>query len=218
MKRILFCVTIFLAAFSSCSKKQVKQGSITYNIQYELPDSLKQYALYMPKTATVYFKGDSAVSIQQMNDEATTIITYKPTNFMRVLLRSSSQKFVIDYNKADQQAEEPAKLGYSYTKGNKDTIIAGHKAVNYTLVDKATGETSNVWFTRELRMVPNSLTMALDTTYGFPLAFSLMQNGMLTKTTVKSIRFEPVPEGIFSTPAGYQKITPKELRDMPVDR
>ncbi|MBS1524402.1 MAG: hypothetical protein JST19_02065 [Bacteroidetes bacterium] len=218
MKRIFLGILAILVIVYSCNKKKVLQGSITYDIQYRLPDSLGRYALYLPKSATVYFKGDSAVSIQQMNDEATTVITCKPTNFMRVLLRSSSQKFVIDYNKADQQEEEPAKLGYAYTKNNKDTVVAGHRAIKYTLVDKATGEQSEVWFTKEIRVIPNSLTMAFDTTYGFPLAFSVMQNGMLTKTTVKNIRFEPVPDGIFSTPAGYQKITPKQLRDMPVDR
>ena len=88
----------------SCSHKKVVEGYITYNLQYQLPDSLRQYLLYLPKTAKVYFKGDSAVSIQQMNDESTTIITHKPTEFMRVLLASRDRKYVIDYSKADQDA------------------------------------------------------------------------------------------------------------------
>jgi hypothetical protein len=40
---------------------------------------------------------------------------------------------------------------------------------------------------------------------------------MVTRTTVKEIKFEPVPEGVFTTPAGYKKITPEQFKNLPVD-
>ena len=190
---------------------------MSYNIEYQLPDSLKRYLFYLPKSAKVYFRGDSAVSIQQMNDESTTIITSKPTDFMRVLLASSAKKYVIDYNKADQAQESPARLGYSYAASNEMRTIAGHKSSKYILTNKVTGESGEAWFTKEIGLVPNSLTMSFDTTYGVPLAFTTTSNGMIIKTTVKEIKFEPVPAGIFSTPAGYATLTPKQLREMPVE-
>jgi hypothetical protein len=217
IKQAFLYLIIAQALFSSCSRKKVIEGSISYSIEYQLPDSLHKYLLYLPKSAKVYFKGDSAVSIQQMNDEATTVITYKPTNFMRVLLASSAKKYVIDYNKADQAAESPARLGYSYSAGTGTQVIAGHKALKYELTDKVTGENAEAWFTKEIILIPNSLTMAFDTTKGVPLAFTTNHNGMVIKTTVKDIKFEPVPPGIFSTPAGYEPLTPKQLRDMPVE-
>jgi hypothetical protein len=217
IKKAFLYLIISQALFSSCSHKKVVQGSITYSIEYQLPDSLNKYLLYLPKSAKVYFKGDSAVSIQQMNDEATTIITYKPTNFMRVLLASSAKKYVIDYNKADQAEELPARLGYSYSAGTETRTIAGHKALKYELTDKVTGESAEAWFTKEIAIIPNSLTMPFDTTKGVPLAFTTSHNGMKIKTTIKDIKFENVPTGIFSTPAGYEPLTPKQLRDMPVE-
>jgi hypothetical protein len=217
IKKTLLFLVIVLALFSSCSHKKVVQGSISYDIEYQLPDSLHKYLLYLPKSAKVFFKGDSAVSIQQMNDESTTIITYKPTDFMRVLLASSAKKYVIDYNKTDQAEEVPARLGYNYTTGTESRTIAGHKALKYELRDKVTGETAEAWFTKEVAVIPNSLTMSFDTTKGVPLAFTTNHNGMVIKTTVKEIKFEPVPASIFSTPAGYQPLTPKQLRDMPVE-
>jgi len=215
-KAVLF-FSILYVLFSSCSHKKVIEGSITYNLQYQLPDSLKRYLLYLPKTAKVYFKGDSAVSIQQMNDESTTIITHKPTDFMRVLLASRAKKYVVDYNKADQEEESPAKLGYSYVPGTDTLTIAGHKALKYALTNKVTGENDEAWFTKDISLIPNSLTMAFDTTKGFPLSFTTNSNGMVIKTTVKEIKFEPVPAGIFSTPEGYEKLTPKQLREMPIE-
>ena len=215
-KTLLYFITI-LVLFSSCSNKKIKQGSIAYTIEYQLPDSLNRYLAYLPKSAMVYFKGDSAVSIQQMNDESTTIITDKATSFMRVLLRSSAKKYVIDYDKAEQAQESPARLGYTYQAGTETKAIGGYKALKYTLTNKETLEQSEVWFTKDISVVPNSLTMAIDTVHGFPVAFTTNQGGMLIKHTVKQIKFEPVPEGVFSTPAGYEPLTPKQLRDMPVE-
>jgi len=217
VKNAILYFVLLTSFLYSCSHKKVLEGSITYDLQYQLPDSLKRYQIYLPKTAKVYFKGDSAVSIQQMNDESTTIITHKPTNFMRVLLASHDKKIVIDYSKADQEEESPAKLGYSYVASVDTQTIAHHKALKYVLTNKVTGETDEAWFTKEILLIPNSLTMTLDTAKGFPLSFTSNTNGLLTKTTVKEIKFEPVPPGVFSVPPGYEKMTPKQLREMPVE-
>jgi hypothetical protein len=217
MKKTLLYFSIALVLLSSCSNKKVKQGTITYGIEYQLPDSLNKYLAYLPKSALVYFKGDSAVSIQQLNDESTTVITYKPTDFMRVLLRSADKKYVIDYNKAEQANESQARLGYNYVPTRETKIIAGHKTIKYALTDKATGLTSEAWFTKEISVIPNSMTMAFDTSRGVPLAFTTNHNGMTITTTAKDIKFEPVPASAFSTPTGYEPLTPKQLRDMPVD-
>jgi hypothetical protein len=152
-----------------------------------------------------------------MNDESTTVITHKPTDFMRVLLASSAKKYVVDYTKADQAEESPARLGYAYTGGTETRTIAGHKALKYELTNKVTGETAEAWFTKEISVIPNSLTMAFDTTKGFPLEFTVNHGVMVIKTTVKDVKFEPVPAAIFSTPAGYEPLTPKQLREMPVE-
>lgn len=216
MYRVLVVVAILAILLSSCSKRELKQGKIIYNIEYELPDSLTRYAAYLPKQAIVYFKGDSTVSILQAGDEATTVITDKSTDFMRVLLRSSNSKYVIDYNKAQQPELLPATSGYTYEPTADTMTIAGYKAKKYQLTDKATGLTSEAWFTKQLSIAPNYLTTVFDTTYGAPLTFTTRQNDMPVKTTFKEIKFEPVPNGIFSTPKGYQKITPDQFKNMPL--
>jgi hypothetical protein len=217
MEKVLLYLLIIVALFSSCSNKKIRQGSVSYAIEYQLPDSLKKYLPYLPKSAMVYFKGDSAVSIQQQNGESTTVITCKNSDFMRVLLRSPIKKYVIDYNKAEQAQELASPKGYAYAATPETKNISGHLALRYTITNKATGESGEAWFTKEFSVVPNSLTTVFDTTYGVPLAFTTRQQGMVIKTTMKGIKFESVPEGIFSTPAGYEKLTPKQLRDMPVE-
>jgi hypothetical protein len=215
MRKFLWFIPATLALLSACNNKPIKQGSITYSIEYELPDSLKHYSDYLPKAAIAYFKGDSTVSIQQAGEEATTVITHKPTGFMRVLLRSSTAKYEVDYKKAEQSEVLPP-VNYSYAATSESKTIAGHKAVKYVLTDKTTGLTTEAWFSKEVSVIPNYLTAVFDTTYGVPLAFSINQNGIATKTTVKEFKFEPVPDGVFTTPPGYTKITPEQFKNLPV--
>ncbi len=216
MKKIIFLSFVLLAFLAACNRKNTDEGSITYQLEYQLPDSLKQYAEFLPKQAVVYFKGDSAVSIQKTNEESTTIITDRKTNFMRVLLKSAARQFVVNYNKSEQ-AEEIGQLPpHTIAKQNETKTIAGYNATKYVAKDKLSDETTEMWFTKDISLIPNSLTMPLDSTLGTPLAFTINQNGMKTKTTVKEIKFEPVPEGIFATPAGYVPLTPQQLRQMPV--
>lgn len=216
MKKIILLSFVLLVVLAACSRKNTDEGLITYELEYQLPDSLKQYAEFLPKQAVVYFKGDSTVSIQKTSEESTTIITNRKTNFMRVLLKSPARQFMVDYNK-NEQAEEIGQLPpHTITKQNETKTIAGYNATKFVAKDKLSDEATEMWFTKDISLPPNSLTMLLDSTLGTPLTFTINQNGMKTKTTVKEIKFEPVPEGIFNTPAGYTPLTPQQLRQMPV--
>ncbi len=214
-KTLIFAILLTLL-FTACSNKPVKQGKITYDISYQLPDSLSRYAAYLPKQAIVYFKGDSTVTIQQQGDEATTVITYQPTSFLRVLLHSSAASYQVDYTKAEQSTLLPAPLGYHYTAKKDTAIIAGYHASEYEIEDKGTGLTSAIWYSKKLAFPINYLTMPFDTTYGAALKFTTKQNDIPVTTTLKEIKFGQVPDGVFSAPPGYRKLTPQQFKDIPV--
>ncbi len=217
MKKLVLIAFGLLILLYSCKQKNTSEGKIIYQIAYELPDSLKRYAEFLPKEATVYFKGDSTISIQRINEESTTVITDRKTNFMRVLLNSPARQFMVDYSKADQAEEIGILPPHTITKQKETSTIAGYKALRYLSKDKLSDEITEMWFTKDVSILPNSLTMMLNTTLGVPLKFTINQNGMKTKTTVKSIQFEAVPPAIFSTPKGYVPLTPQQLRQMPVE-
>jgi hypothetical protein len=213
MKRILLPVLAITILLYSCSGKKT-EGTVNYSVEYLLPDSLKQYAQYLPKQAVVYFKGDSTISIQETKEESTSVITVPKAGFMRALLKSTDKHFVIDYDK-DAQAEERSIMpSYTFTKSAQHKTIAGYDAVKYDMKDKQTGESAEAWFTKDIVVIPNSLTVNLDTALGVPLSFTLKQNGIVVKTTVNQVMFETIPEGAFSTPKGYEFITPQKFKEM----
>jgi len=211
-KQLLFLLAIAMV-FCSCGGKK-NEGVINYTVEYILPDSLKQYAGYLPKKATVYFKGDSTVSVQIGKQESTSVITDSKTGFMRALLTSTDKRYAVDYDKAAQAEELSGMPSYTFTKANDHQTIAGYDAVKYNLKDKLTGESAEAWFTKDISIIPNSLTTAMDTTLGVPLSFTTKQGGIIVKTTVKEIKFDEVVYGTFSTPKGYEFLTPKQFKDI----
>ncbi|MGI4804570.1 MAG: hypothetical protein ACRYFL_07355 [Janthinobacterium lividum] len=216
MKNIFFAGFILMLFLAACNHKNNNEGIITYKLEYQLPDSLKRYAEYLPKEAKVYFKGDSTVSIQQSEKESTTIITDKKTSFMRVLLKSTFRQFMVDYNKTEQSEEIGTLPPHTVTKQKETKNIAGYPAEKYIFQDKLSGESTEAWFTKNIAVPQNSMTMMLDSTLGVPLTFTISQAVMKMKVTVQQLKFEPVPAGVFSTPTGYHQLTPQQLREMPV--
>lgn len=168
----------------------------------------------MPKQALVYFKGDSTISIQDTKEESTSVITNSKAGFMRALLKSATKKYAVDYDKAAQAEELAAMPSYTYTKTNEHKTIAGYDATRYVLKDKLTAQKTDAWFTTELAIIPSSLTTTLDAKLGTPLAFTMIQNGIVVKTTATDIKFEPVPDGVFNTPKGYEFLTPQQFKEM----
>jgi hypothetical protein len=213
---VLFLVAALVITLSACSDKK-KEGTIIYQLAYTLPDSLRSYEAYLPTTATEYFKGDSVVTIQGNEQEATTMITHKPTDYMLALLKSGIRRYQVAYSKEEQAKELPDMTAYEFIKGSATKQIAGYKAEQYIMKNKFNGDTTSAWFTHDITIPPGFITAIFKPELGVPLAFSTNQNGMITKTTLKQIRFEPVPAGVFSAPAGYKKLTPQELREMPVE-
>ncbi len=217
MKNIFLSGLMLMLFLSACNHQNNDEGMIVYQLEYQLPDSLKRFAEFLPKEAKVYFKGDSTVSIQQSEKESTTIITDKKTGFMRVLLKSTFRQFMVDYNKAEQAEEIGTLPPHTVTKEKETKTIAGYPAEKYIFQDKLSGEKTEAWFTTKIALPQNSVTMMLDSTLGVPLSFTISQAVMKMKVTVQQLKFEPVPAGVFSTPTGYHQLTPQQLREMPVE-
>jgi hypothetical protein len=212
---MLLAMIVGVTILAACSDK-TKEGVMVYSLEYTLPDSLRSYADYLPKQSTVYFKDDSVANIHGSDAESTTMITHQPTGYLLALLKSGIRRYQVVYNKEEQAHELPDMSKYDITKGPATKQIAGYNAQQYVMKDKLSGDTTSAWFTHDITMPPSFATSMFKPELGVPLSFSINQNGMITKTTLTQIRFEPVPAGIFTAPADYKKLTPRQLNEMPV--
>ncbi|MXV15534.1 hypothetical protein [Hufsiella ginkgonis] len=212
MKKIILSALAFVFATAAFAQEKIKEGTIIYTVEYQLPDAMKPYASFFPREATVYFKGDSAKSVQVSTRSTTSVITDINASFMRLLLEAGVKKVYVSFTPAQQEEGLMALPEYAYTAGTETKTIGGYKALKYDQKNKKTGVSSEAWFTKDVSVVQNSLTAQIDESLGLPLVFTAAQaNGLTIKVTFKELKAGPVAAGTFSTPKDFQSIAIQDL-------
>ena len=86
MKKIILSASFALMATLGFSQKKIAEGSITYQVQYDLPANMQQMKAMFPDEIKVYFKGDSSSSRNKTGMASTNFIMNPKTEFQRLLL------------------------------------------------------------------------------------------------------------------------------------
>ncbi len=216
MKKLILCACFTLLCTIALAQTKVKEGTITYTAEYTMPTGMEGMASSLPKELTVYFKGDSAVSMQKMGMANINMITNKKTDYMRLLLDIpvANKKFSVKFTPADQEVMSDKFPDYAGTAGTETKTIGAYKTQKYTLKDKKTGTDTEGWFTKDIEIAPNSFTMLYDQSYGVPVQFTSQQNGVSMKLTIKEIKEGQVPVGVFAAGKDYEEITFQQLQAM----
>ncbi len=217
MKKIILSGIIFLSVFTVLAQNKINEGTIKYDVQWTLPPNANpQMAAMLPSEITVYFKGDSSVTISKSPMSSTNTVMNPKTEYLRLLLEipMMQKKYSVIFTPADMEELEDKIPQYELTTATENKTIAGYKGQKYTVKDKKTDKTSDAWFTKDVDIVQNSLSRFFDKSYGFPLEFNTVQNGMGIKATVKELKTETVPAGSFAATKDYEEITFEQLKSM----
>lgn len=212
MKKLILSAGILLAGCASFGQTKISEGTITYAVEYELPENLKPYAAFFPKEATVYFRGDSTLSVQKSTGRVTSVLLNPKTDYMKLLLEVQGKNYVVNYSPADMEEMQMSAPEYTYTAAG-DVAVGTYKATRYTLKD-AKGVTTEAVFTKDFIVPKNSMSAFFNETYGTPLSFTVNQSGLKVKATFKDVKAEPVPKGTFAVPKGYETLTMQQLKAM----
>ncbi|MDF3078767.1 MAG: hypothetical protein K0S09_2656 [Sphingobacteriaceae bacterium] len=216
MKKLVLSAAIALIATGAFAQNKIKEGTIVYSAEYTLPAGMEAMASQLPKELTVYFKGDSAVSVQKMGMANINMITNKKTDYMRLLLDIpvAGKKYSVKFTPADQEMMSDKFPEWEATAGTETKTIGAYKVQKYTLKDKKSGKEFEGWFTKDIDVPVNSFTMLFDPSYGVPVEFSSIQNGVTSKLTVKELKEGPVPANSFTAGNDFEEITAEQLQAM----
>ena len=217
MKRIILGVAIIvLNVITVFAQKKINEGIITYKVEWQPAPQMQQFAAMFPKEVTVYFKGDSAVTVVKAPFFNSNTIVNAKTEYQRLLLDMPmrNKKFSVIFTPDDieQMKEHGPEFSMATTTENK--VLNGYKAIKSTITEKKSGKTADGWFTNDIEIPQNSLTIFFNKSAGFPLEFSSFQSGMGLKATVADIKETAVPVGIFSATKDYEEITFAQLMAM----
>ncbi|HEY1024227.1 MAG TPA: hypothetical protein VGE26_03625 [Sphingobacteriaceae bacterium] len=216
MKRLFLCLALIVSGSLVFAQNKISEGTITYDVEWQLPEQMQPYAAMFPKEVKVFFQGDSASWKNENQMSATTTITNVKAEFTRLLLDipMMGKKFAVTFTPADVEKMADKMPEFVLTEGTETKTIAGYNAKKYSAEEKKSGSKSEAWFTKEVEIPQNSFNQFFDAKYGFPVEFNTFANGLGLKAKVKEVKAGAVPAGVFSTGKDYETMSLEQLMQM----
>jgi len=217
MKRIILNLALFLIGTSVFAQgNKIAEGTITYTVEWKLPEQMQAMASNFPTEIKVYFKGDSSsLKTESAMYSSTNIFNFNK-EYERLLLNvpMMGKKFSVIFSPADQEKVAANMPELTIKPGTETKIIAGYTVQKHEVNEKKSNQNCEAWFTKEVEIIPNSLSRFYGKQYGFPVEFISFMNGLSVKAVVKEIATGPVPVGSFSATNDYEEITLDQLMQM----
>jgi len=216
MKKLILGAAIALVSTASFAQKALKEGIITYKVEWMPPPAMAQFASRFPTEMVVYFKGDSSASDTKTAFFSNKIIMNAKTEYVRLLvdMPMANKKYSVIFTPDDLEQAQEQNPEFE-TKATAETkAINGYNATKYSVKEKKSGQTFDAWFTKDITVTPNSLTTFYDKNLGVPLEFQTVANRMPIKASIKEIKEAPVPAGSFGASKEYEEITLAQLMGM----
>ena len=216
MKKIILSAAFALLTTIGFAQKKIAEGSITYQVEYDLPANMQQMKAMFPTEVTVYFKGDSSSTQNKTAMSSTNFIMNPKTEFQRLLLEipMMNKKYSVRFTPDDQEMMKESFPTLTFKEGTETKTVATYNGKKYAVNETKTGKTSDAIFTKDVEIPSNSFTQFFDKSYGFPLEFTTYQQGMTIKAVVKEVKEEKIPAGSFSANKDYEEITLTQLQGM----
>ncbi|MFD2163429.1 hypothetical protein ACFSJU_13560 [Paradesertivirga mongoliensis] len=216
MKKLILSAALALSVTLGFSQKKITEGSITYQVEYEVPANMQAMKASLPTEVKVYFKGDSTSASNKSAMYSSNLIMNPKTEYQRLLLEipMMNKKLSVRFTPDDIETMKESFPELTFTEGAETKSVASYTGKKYTVSDKKTGKSADAYFTKEIEIPANSLTQYFDKQYGFPLEFTTSQQGMTVRALVKEIKEEKVPAGSFSASKDYEEISFSQLQGM----
>jgi hypothetical protein len=199
-------IALSATAMSASAQKVYTEGKAVYGAS----------VMGMQADATVYFKGDSSVTVTQSGPATIKILNNSKTDYFAVLVDVP----VANIKKAgigtpaeveEMQAEYPE---YTFTQTTETKQINGFNCKKVVAKDTKSGTTNDIWVTNDFTAPLGTAAKLFGKAGGYPVQFIVKQNGQEVTNILKSIDGSKVAAGTFGIPAGYDKITLTELKAM----
>lgn len=216
ISKLALCLLLAAGLSKGYAQKKISEGVVTYTVSFELPADKQQYAVMLPKEITSYFRGDStATPINQGQATIKSVQNYK-TNYQSLLIDvpAASKKIAVVLTPADIEQSEALNPKLTGSQGAEKQTIAGYNCTKVTAVDAKSGAKYDVWITKDLNIVPNSISHLVSTFGGVPVKFVTFNQGIKMNAEIKEVKEAPVPKGYFTATKDYQSISMEDLKAM----
>lgn len=220
-KLILSTVLLFVSVYvfaqnAPATTKKITEGTLTYAVEWKLPEQMQAMAANFPTELKVYFKGDSSSLKTESPMYKSTSILNVAKEYERLLLDipMMGKKYSIKFTPADQEKMQDRMPELVLKSSTETKNVGGYNASKFDVTEKKSNQNSTAWLTKDIEVTPNSLSRFYDKSYGVPVEFTSFMNGLSVKATLKELKEGAVPARSFSASKDYEEITMDQLMQM----
>ena len=211
MKLIRLFTLTFLLPLSLMG--QSFEGKIDYTISYkDLPPEMQQAEEMLPKSQSIWIKGNKSRFEQSMAQVSTIVISDSDEGSSIILMDLMGQKYKLAITKAEMDLliEGQADPQITYVDGTKE--IAGYTCKKAEVIMEGFDGKAIFYYTEEIPPVQVKGMEALDLK-GMFMAYEATTQGMTISIEVNNIDKGSVSDDKFIVPDGYSDM-PEQMKSM----
>jgi len=215
MKKIAFIASLAVVGFGvsafvapKASTDDTFEGVVTYTISVD-----NEQAASMMQNASIktYIKGDKTKTVSDMGVyKNTTIADRSKSDDPIILIDAMGNKYQLKSDPTKKKDDKDPVI--KYTDDTKK--IAGyncHKAEITVTDDQGQSYTTNIYYTEDI-VTPPAKSGQFKGLKGFPLEFSIKQQGMNMVLSATNVTKQSVSDDTFTVPSGYKLMTREEMQ------
>ncbi|MFL2570924.1 MAG: hypothetical protein ACJ0QL_03490 [Parvicellaceae bacterium] len=208
-----FTLSIYALLFATIFYGQKFEGTITYTLDYELPEMMEAQRSMLPTNMITHCKKEYSRVEQKTAMGEQIVITNNENGASTLLMNMMGQKMAIEVSQADQKPKSSSNPVITYYEETKK--IAGYdcKKASYTVyVEEQKDSVSiDLFYTPEIPVIYNS---QFENLKGLPLEYSLNTQGMTMEFVANKVDVKKLSKTLFEVPKDYEKITLEEFKSM----
>ena len=186
------------------------EGKIVYKISYkDLPAEMKNYENMLPKEMTIQLKGNKS-RVEQKQMMGTNVIVSdmdQKNGFMEMVMGGQKLRMNISTEEFDKQEGKIENIEYL----DETKTIAGYPCKKAIIKDDDGNLAMTIYYTEKIKNQPQKEFIGLN---GFPLEYSMSQNGINMLMTADQVTEEAVSDAIFEKSDGFKDISQADLQKM----
>lgn len=200
------------------AQKKIAEGTITYSMQYKLNEDQKAAMGGQEPPAELKVKFNNGLTKIEMEQGPALIgivsDNNEKTGLLLIDVPIAQKQFAVKQSKEDVEKAMGAIPKFSDFKatGEKQTV-AGYNAEKYTFKDDK-GGAHELWATKDIELPNVGSQNYFPGLTAFPVKYTMIQRGIETTTTLKSIAEGKVGAISKDVPAGYEVVTMEDLAKM----
>lgn len=209
---------ILLLGLSLPSFAQMKEGSVTYSMEFasDNPDMAMSLSMLAGSKMTTYFTtGKTRTEVTMGTFGTNTTIADEKAKKVLMLMDMMGQKTATETKIEDKKDDKDKADDFEVEITSETKEILGYKCTK-AIMKTEDGTVMNIWFTKDITVSTAGQSYYNEQMPGFPMQFEIDQSEMKITFIATAIDKSAPKKSLFDmkVPEGYKVMTEEELKAM----